>query len=1382
RKPGRATRSRTAPPRACWAAGLCVYDLVGACLRCRREPLPGESLRATAATHGRHPRPVEQETHWPAQRPRCWFLVLLHVLRARAPPCPARRRASLFSRFCLCPGVRLSAWPASPPSRLVRPSRCRHHTRAHDTRHAKRPVPAMLRVRRSRPVAGLKPSDYDHEIGLVNHDEATSPTTLLSSDAGMRRASTTSALISLAETEQDDAGERGGDRGPVASGSGEPGMSGTHSGPHDDEPRPEQPPEELEHEASLPRSAPRPSIEVHAPTPDLFHKPAHPIVPRRPQERRETAVDILYENERGGFLCGVALFSSKALGSLDPPAWTNAYHKSSPTSIHTAQVPDPSWEWVWPEWRVNHQEGMDDGGWEYSFAFSKRISWHGPKWWNSFVRRRAWIRKRARKRSQVMATEPHMLGAGCFAVRPASYRSHRSNGSVASSRAPSKSSMTQFSASDVEEEQPDIDDIETLLQTLRHARIDREKREAVENYLDNAMDLPALQHEMHEIMSLFVFQASRRQLLSHLMGKHEQTVEQLGKEENKDKAELLRRKKALDAAIRHADEEVRKLAYWSDVRRMADGGELRDPTDADRGWVAARVVAVHVTDRPTAAELRQNCRMETTTLQRFFLHPVHHQHAHLMTNVPGDQVNMEDLEDSVPMHRHAWSVSGLESHLSVQSTAASVFDAVLRPQLRTEVVHTNHARNQLLRDAFRVETPATKEAVEQKLNSPFVPMARDYPSPIAARQSLAQSRKIARVQVGFDIIWRQFGSGTPDWADTFNLLKRMTPKRSEGPNMTAVRIVLPRSWDLAVGNQKIEFVDSTTGVAAKLRVSADHHNPSAIVLRGQSSVLAKAVDELIAACKDVEVFRLGEVAAFDYEVKRLWPAIEDAPDGGSSLPADKLGNVWVHKELQTYWIDKPYEQTPRPSWWTKESFESYVTALVCGRLRPHLAMSFYRQARKDGNLIDTDGIRVGLILRAFEDPSARDYVTPSVLKMAMAFMAHRGGHRASADRLFTLAEEWGLPMDTDAFNVMLDGYVAKRDVAFFHKFLQKMEARYFHPNARTWLLFLKLVQRDDERRQIIVAMYELGLFEDPATRRGIAGIMAGYDSYAAFKAGKRLDMFMADQTMRYGEDWFTVGALNRILKEFLHFHGKEHSRFADFQGLIERQSEDGRKVDISTINLIFEHCAAARDWDTALWALSRLPQFECEPDHRTYQLLISLACNARSPNALGVAFFYGVLDRKLRQPARKAMQRVLLGQHPNPFWAETRPKIFSKKMAKALEESKVGSTTTVVPGAEWAILSACDGYKPAKSLAAALDVAFRTMDRPMHQQMKDPGRETKDVQVRDFAVKLEDPAGKRPWMTVHLDARFKPETMVRNWILDNASEALENDASGCSAG
>lgn len=119
-----------------------------------------------------------------------------------------------------------------------------------------------------------------------------------------------------------------------------------------------------------------------------------------------------------------------------------------------------------------------------------------------------------------------------------------------------------------------------LLQALRSARIDREKREAIENYLDHAIDLSELQHGMHEIMSLFIFQQSRRELLSYLMQKHDE----IAKAWEEDKSpELKRRKEALDAATKHAEEEVCKLAYWSDVKQMAESGELRDVVDSCEG-------------------------------------------------------------------------------------------------------------------------------------------------------------------------------------------------------------------------------------------------------------------------------------------------------------------------------------------------------------------------------------------------------------------------------------------------------------------------------------------------------------------------------------------------------------------------------------------------------------------------------------------------------------------------------------------------------------------------------------------------------------------------------------------------------------------------------
>jgi hypothetical protein len=141
--------------------------------------------------------------------------------------------------------------------------------------------------------------------------------------------------------------------------------------------------------------------------------------------------------------------------------------------------------------------------------------------------------------------------------------------------------MTQASSVEPEQERPDIEDIHMLLQVLRSARIDRERREAVENYIEHAIDLTELQHEMHEIMSLFIFQQSRRQLLSYLMHNREETAKAL-QVDNKS-LELKLRKEALDAATWHAEEEVCKLAYWSDVKQMAESGELRDVLDSCEG-------------------------------------------------------------------------------------------------------------------------------------------------------------------------------------------------------------------------------------------------------------------------------------------------------------------------------------------------------------------------------------------------------------------------------------------------------------------------------------------------------------------------------------------------------------------------------------------------------------------------------------------------------------------------------------------------------------------------------------------------------------------------------------------------------------------------------
>ncbi|KAJ4133527.1 hypothetical protein NW768_005113 [Fusarium equiseti] len=445
----------------------------------------------------------------------------------------------------------------------------------------------MLRVKSLRRPAGLKPTDYDHEIDLVDHDAAATPTGSVTPEPNdMTRYSTTSRLLGVQEEDEEgqDRNRNGQNRDQQDQSNNKPNDPPANGHDSHTEDGNDTPPSSnrVENGQNLPPQA-RPSIEVQEPTPDAFHGDHPQVMPKKPRVKRETAIDILYENERGGFLCGVPLFSSQALGGLDPPAWTNGYHKASPSNIHNAQVPDPTWEWAWPEWRINKQEGVDEHGWEYSFYFSKKFSWHSGKWWNSFVRRRAWTRKRIRKRDEDISADPHMLNTDYFTIQPASHKSRLSHASMASSRL-SRSSMSQISAVDADEKSPEIDNVEDLLQALRQARIDREKLDAVDSYMEHAGDLHKLQHEMHEIMSLFVFQQSRRILLSRLMEIHDETTAQVKKTNTTD---LRERNQALKDAIHHADEEVRKLAYWSDVKQMAESGEAEQAVKSDKGWDAS---------------------------------------------------------------------------------------------------------------------------------------------------------------------------------------------------------------------------------------------------------------------------------------------------------------------------------------------------------------------------------------------------------------------------------------------------------------------------------------------------------------------------------------------------------------------------------------------------------------------------------------------------------------------------------------------------------------------------------------------------------------------------------------------------------------------------
>lgn len=201
--------------------------------------------------------------------------------------------------------------------------------------------------------------------------------------------------------------------------------------------------------------------------------------------RSVSELDILYENQRGLFFFGIPLYSHSSLLNFDSGPWVTHDFRESPVNITNAQLPDPSWEWVWRSWYVDMSGDVDDQGWQYSFSFGSK-AWHGTHpWFHSFVRRRRWVRLRVKRtvekthRGRSGFEMAHMLNEDYFTIHSA-----RKPSKAASSIA--VSGNLSRATTGVEEEAPleEIGDVPTLMYALRAAIVDREKIDALKRFIE----------------------------------------------------------------------------------------------------------------------------------------------------------------------------------------------------------------------------------------------------------------------------------------------------------------------------------------------------------------------------------------------------------------------------------------------------------------------------------------------------------------------------------------------------------------------------------------------------------------------------------------------------------------------------------------------------------------------------------------------------------------------------------------------------------------------------------------------------------------------------------------------------------------------------------
>ncbi|KAI9715541.1 MAG: hypothetical protein M1828_000793 [Chrysothrix sp. TS-e1954] len=314
-------------------------------------------------------------------------------------------------------------------------------------------------------------------------------------------------------------------------------------------------------------------------------------------EQGDTAIDILYENQRGWFFFGTPKFSANTLGPFDVSAWQNAHFQPSPVSILDAQLPDPGWQWEWRTWYVDMSWDVDEEGWQYSFMFQKQFAWHGTHpFSHSFVRRRRWLRKRVRKvrhedpsmgKDNQTISKGHKLNADYFTIHPAKLVTSKS-GSAPSTRPSSTLQMLDPSPDDASDEDEEVLDMGTLLRRLKRSKVDREKISLVLRFMDQGGDeLHYLADEVPHILSLFLFQYSRRSLLSAMVRKIDAASDHRNEHQRRQEPEHKDEKGSIDnlqRAIEAADKEIQRLEFWSDIKDAVSKGESVGAAAVGKGW------------------------------------------------------------------------------------------------------------------------------------------------------------------------------------------------------------------------------------------------------------------------------------------------------------------------------------------------------------------------------------------------------------------------------------------------------------------------------------------------------------------------------------------------------------------------------------------------------------------------------------------------------------------------------------------------------------------------------------------------------------------------------------------------------------------------------
>lgn len=640
-----------------------------------------------------------------------------------------------------------------------------------------------------------------------------------------------------------------------------------------------------------------------------------------------------------------------------------------------------------------------------------------------------------------------------------------------------------------------------------------------------------------------------------------------------------------------------------------------------------------------------------------------------------------------------------------------------------------------------------EDALERShfVGSVFVPRYRPLPSPREQERLRRKHYEAVTAQVLHERDRKHFGGRAVDWRLVLEAMAKSTPDSSpeyieDGIKIDVDKDVLARVLQSA-GDDNFGALRRRTSTIIK--VSRDE---STLLLSGTRQAINTATEEIRNMAGKITVTR---------RYSPLEPGQSETEELGNDqdffIPSLTRNEGAFSKKKRT---TQHVFLTPMPTKWTAETVQDYVISLVDSYVDPSLHSPVYLPTYNNNLLVDHERAVVFRLMRLFLRWPVENVFSCSLAKLAMSFLAAKGDkYEPEIRRLFVLLDRRRVRMDTDVFNIMLRAPVQTRNLRKFHMILRIMTDRGFTPNLDTWILFLRMFESTEVKSYILQAMNAKNMLSIPEAIQLIAQEMAPYDANHAISQSKDLAAFLQDQEARYGPDWLTRDAGNKLLDVF-----GEYGRFKDACKLLDLMGERYHKIpkqhiderlatrpDAISFGSIINHARISGKVPVAVNVVRKMKtsKLAVQPNANILDILFDLAWSNRLRATLVVIWRYASLARLTSYSMRRRVSNVLSGDVGNPKDGKMSAKVYHQLGGEVLARELAGGPEALekikaVCGRIWpqkdprfklgtiaakSLATAFDGYGPAVAMGQVLSqsvvVDYKCLRARKTGQMKD---------------------------------------------------------------